>query len=445
MRSLGLLLGIAGALGLTLPYPYVGVLLWTWFALQQPHRDVYGFAQTAPLNFVLAIVTLGAWIFSRERKTAPGGFIFWMLVVFLLWMALNTYLAFDVIQAWPIWDQTWKTFLLGFVIAAVANSRIRMYALVWVIVIALFFYGVKGGLFTILTGGHFHVNGPAATQIGDNNQLATALLMVLPLANWLRGQVADKRISLLLMGGIGLTIIAVIGTYSRGALIGLGALGLFMLLRTRRRFVYIAAAATFGLLVINFMPQNFLHRASTISESTDLSAANKSDIDASFEGRLDAWRVAVDYASDHFPFGAGFSNLQLGKLYNSYSPGHAPHAAHSIYFEVLGDHGFVGLAMYLIIIAAAFLKCSRIMSLTKNEPERQWAYDLGIAIQGSLFVFCIAGAALSLAYYDLFVIDLAVLLPLWVIVRSALKTPKWTPTHAATPQVVHARNQVEAG
>jgi O-antigen ligase len=155
--------------------------------------------------------------------------------------------------------------------------------------------------------------------------------------------------------------------------------------------------------------------------------------------------VAIDYASDHFPFGAGFSNLQLGKLYNSYSPGHAPHAAHSIYFEVLGDHGFVGLAMYLIIIAAAFLKCSRIMSLTKNEPERQWAYDLGIAIQGSLFVFCIAGAALSLAYYDLFVIDLAVLLPLWVIVRSALKTPKWTPTHAATPQVVHARNQVEAG
>jgi len=445
MRGLGLLLGVVGALGLTLPYPYVGVLLWTWFALQQPHREVYGFAQTAPLNFVMAVVTLGAWVLSRERKTVPTGFLFWMLVLFLLWMALNSYFAFDVAQSAPIWDRTWKTFVLGFVIAAMATSRTRIYALIWIIVISLFFYGVKGGLFTILTGGHFHVNGPEETQIGDNNQLATALLMVLPLANWLRGQVADRRISLLLMGGIGLTIIAVIGTYSRGALIGLGALGLFMLLRSRNRFVYLAAAAVLGLFVINFMPQSFLHRATTISESTDLAASDRSDVDASFEGRLDAWRVATDYASDHFPFGAGFSNLQLGRLYTSYSPGHVPHAAHSIYFEVLGDHGFVGLAMYLIIIAAAFLKCSRIMSLTKNAPERRWAYDLALAIQGSLFVFCIAGAALSLAYYDLFVIDLAMLLPLWVIVRSALKTPKWTPVHAAMPHVLNGRNQVEAG
>jgi hypothetical protein len=44
MRGLSLLLGIVGALGLTVPYPFVGVLLWSWFALQQPHREVYGIA-----------------------------------------------------------------------------------------------------------------------------------------------------------------------------------------------------------------------------------------------------------------------------------------------------------------------------------------------------------------------------------------------------------------
>ena len=433
------------ALGLTVPYPYVGVLLWSWFALEQPHRDVYGFAQTAPLNFVLAIVTIGAWLLSRERKTAPGGFIFWMLVIFLLWMAINTYFAFNLEQSWPIWDRTWKTFALGFAVAAMSTTRVRMYALVWSVVIALFYYGVKGGLFTILTGGHFIVQGPAETLIGDNNQLATALLMVLPLANYLRGQVADRRISLLLLAGIGLTIIAVVGSYSRGALIGLGALGLFMLLRLRNRFVYLAAAAVLGLFIINFMPESFFHRAATISETADLSGTSSNEMDASFEGRLDAWRVAFGYASDHFPFGAGFSALQIPQLYNHYSPTGKPHAAHSIYFEVLGDHGFVGLAIYLIILAAAFFKCSRIMSLTKGAPERRWAYELALAIQASLFVFCVAGAALSLAYYDLFIIDLAILLPLWAVARSALKTPKWAPASAALPQMVHRRNEAETG
>ena len=108
-----------------------------------------------------------------------------------------------------------------------------MYALVWIIVISLFYYGVKGGLFTIATGGHFHVLGPAASIIGDNNQLALALLMTLPFANFLRGQVADKRIAWILLAGIVLTLISIIGSYSRGAIVGLGALSLFMLFRTR--------------------------------------------------------------------------------------------------------------------------------------------------------------------------------------------------------------------
>jgi probable O-glycosylation ligase (exosortase A-associated) len=437
MRGLSLLLGIVGALGLTVPYPFVGVLLWSWFALQQPHREVYGIAQALPLNLILAIVTLATWIFSRERKIAPAGFIFWLLIIFLLWMAFNSFLSFDWAQSGPIWDRTWKTFLLGFVIAAMCNTRLRMYALIWIVVIALFYFGVKGGLFTILTGGHFHVNGPDGTQIGDNNQLATALLMVLPLANYLRGQVADRRISLLLGVAMGLTTIAVVGSYSRGALIGLGALGLFMTLRARNRFVYLATAAVLGVFIISFMPETFFNRAATITGAADLSDApiGSSETDASFEGRLDAWRVAFLYAKDHFPIGAGFSAVQMAKIYNLYSPGHSPHAAHSIYFEVLGDHGFIGLAIYLMILAASFLKCSRIMSLTKNVPDLRWACDLAVAIQASLFVFCVAGAALSLAYYDLLIIDIAMLLPLWAIARAAKKVPKWKRASIALPQV----------
>jgi probable O-glycosylation ligase (exosortase A-associated) len=434
MRGLGLLLGIVGALGLTVPYPYVGVLLWSWFTLQQPHREVYGIAHSAPLNFILALVTLGAWFFSRERKTPPAGFMLWMFVIFLLWIAVSLFFAIDLELSWPNWDQIWKIFLLGFMVAAMSSSRIRIYALVWIIVISLFYYGVKGGLFTILTGGHYHVLGPETTQIADNNKLALALLMVVPLANYLRGQVADRRLSLLLRVAIGLTIVSVVGSYSRGALIGLGALGVYMLLRTRHRFVYLAMSAVLVLLIVSFMPETFFHRAATISETSDLSAGTAS-VDASFQARLDSWWVAWAYASDHFPLGAGFGGLTLPAIYNYYVPGHFAYVAHSIYFQVLGDLGFVGLAIYLIILAAAFFKCSRIMSVTKDAPELLWAYDLAVAIQASLFVFCVSGAGLSAAYYDLLYIELGMLLPLWQIARAAVPEGyRWTPARAALPQ-----------
>ena len=428
MRELGLLLGITGALGVTLAYPYVGVLLWSWFALQQPHREAYGFVQAAPLNLVIAVVTLGAWSLSRERKVPPQGFIFWMFVIFFIWMTLNSYFAFDPAISWPHWNQTWKTLLLGAVIAAMATSRNRFYTLVWVIVISLFYYGVKGGIFTILTGGNYRVLGPYGTVYADNNQLALALLMMLPFANYLRSQIADKRIAWALLAGILLTVISIIGSYSRGAFLGLGTLGLFMLLRMRRnRFAYLAIAGVAVLFLVSFMPENYFHRMDTISTATQ---------DTSFEGRLYSWKVALYYASDHFPFGAGFNGCVLAPVYYHYFPNQAPLVAHSIYFEVLGDHGFIGLGIYLIILAAAFIRCTIIIKVTRGLPEQLWARDLAIAIQASLFVFCIAGAALSMAYYDLFIIDVAMLLPLReiILLGGKQKRPKRTPPPKSVPQ-----------
>ena len=436
MHDLVLFLGIVGGLGITVAYPYVGALLWAWFTLQQPHQLAYGVVTEVPLNYVIAVVTLVAWFLSQERKIPPAGFIFWMSTIFVLWMAITTFFAFDPVQSWPYWNLTWKTFLLGFLIAAMATSRTRIDALIWIVVISLFYYGVKGGLFTILTGGGSMVFGPEGSTIADNNQLALALLMVLPFAIYLRGQVSDKRISYFLIAGIGLTVIAVVGSYSRGGLIGLGALGLFILLRVRNRFLYLAIASVLLVFVLNFMPEQFFQRVDTISTATI--STSTPNVDNPIEGRVYSWRVAFLYASDHFPLGAGFYGPQLGALYHQYFPDRVPLAAHSIYFQVLGEHGFIGLAMYLAILAAAFITCSRIISVTREIPDRQWAHDLAVSIQASLFVFCVAGAALSLAYYDLFIIDIALLLPLreLVLLERKQKRQAWKHPLASVSQEI---------
>ena len=87
-------------------------------------------------------------------------------------------------------------------------------------------------------------------------------------------------------------------------------------------------------------------------------------------------------------------------------------------------------------MAAAFLRCSKIISVTRGIPEQQWAHDLAIAIQASLFVFCVAGAALSMAYYDLFIIDVAMLLPLReiILLKAKSKRAAWKPSPAVVAQ-----------
>jgi putative inorganic carbon (HCO3(-)) transporter len=412
VRALVLVIGLVLGLGMTLTEPFAGVLIWEWFTLQNPHDEAYGIVHSLPINFVIAIVTLGTLAFSRERKLPPVTLISVLMLGFVAWMTFNSFFAFDPSWSWPLWSRTWKTFAFGLVVAATATSRERLYSAAWVAVISLFYYGAKGGLFTILTGGNFHVFGPPGTIIGDNNQLAVALLMALPLADFLRSEARNKWIARGLVAGMGLTVIAIVGTYSRGAVVGLVILAAFMLTRTRKKLVYICLASIVFVFILSFMPSSFFTRMHSISNASD---------DASFTGRLMAWQVAIRYATDHFPFGAGFYGPQLGAIFHAYFPGEMIHAAHSIYFQVLGEHGYIGFALYILLILAAFLLNLQIIRRARRQPEFGWARNLAVALQASLLVFCVSGALLSMAYYDLFVIEIAMLIPLAEIVRPQRK------------------------
>lgn len=404
---------------MTLRWPFVGVLIWEWFTLQNPHRETYGFIGSA--NMVIALVTLVAWAMSKERRAPPNGFILWGVIIFILWTTIGTFFAYDPEWSFGYWDRTWKTFALGILLAATVTNRVRAQAVMWVAVISLFYYGVKGGLFTIVTGGHNHVLGPSGTMINDNNQLAVAMLMTLPLAHYLRVQSTDKWVRLSLLAGIVLTVIAVIGTYSRGALIGLATLGFLGLLRMKRRLTYLAVASVLIAFTVHFMPAQYFDRMSTMNSVSSVQE------DQSFHGRIVAWKVAWNAAKDRFPFGAGFYGPQLGPFFHSYFPNEKNHAAHSIYFQVLGEHGFIGLGIYLLLIAASFLRLSRIIKMARRTAQQRWIAELGVALQASLIVFCVSGAALSLAYYDLFVIVICLLLPMWEMVRPKQGLPAWRP------------------
>jgi len=412
MRDIFLVVAVFIGLGFTLRFPFVGILLWVWFSIMSPHEEAFGFSQTLPLNFAIAIVTAVSWLVSKEPKRFPVHRVTVLLLVFLAWTTFNSFFAYAPDFSWPYWDRVWRIFALGFMISCLATNRVRVEAILWCAAISLMYYGVKGGIFTIATGGAYRVYGPPATIIGDNNQLALALLMVLPLMEYLRSTVASKLLSKILLGCMVLIGVSVLGSYSRGAYIGMAVLALFAVAQSKRKVVYFLAIGSFAIAALFLMPQSFHDRVDTIGSANS---------DASVQGRWMAWQVATRYAWDHFPFGAGFYAPQLRSIFNYYFPGESIHAAHSIYFQVLGEHGFIGLTLYLGLLIVAALCFRRLARLKLQNTDADWIHRLSQLCFSGIVAFGVGGAALSMAYYDLFIIIICLIPPLTLIAEAAIK------------------------
>ena len=99
---------------------------------------------------------------------------------------ITTIFSVYPILAWPQLEKVLKIQLMVYVTMMVMHNKERLNLLVWVLALSLAFYGVKGGIFTILHGGIYHVKGPPNTFIGGNNEMALALIMTIPLLRYLQ-------------------------------------------------------------------------------------------------------------------------------------------------------------------------------------------------------------------------------------------------------------------
>ncbi|MBX9848912.1 MAG: hypothetical protein K2X64_06430 [Rhodocyclaceae bacterium] len=72
----------------------------------------------------------------------------------------------------------------------------------------------------------------------------------------------------------------------------------------------------------------------------------------------------------------------------------------SVYFEVLGEHGFIGRIPFLLLLAMTWFKCSSIKRVAGSDPHNAWARDLAVMIQVSMVAYMSGGAFLGLAYFD---------------------------------------------
>jgi len=372
--------------------PYVGVLLWSWIGYMNPHRLGWGFAYNFPFAMLIGLVTIIGILFSKDPKRLPKDRIVYLLVIFNIWILITTALALDSAYAWVDWDKVVKVQLITFITLMLINSRERIHLLVTVIALSLAFYGVKGGIFTVLTGGQFHVVGPEGSFISGNTEIALALVMTLPLLRYLQLSFEKKWMQWAMLGAALLSMVAIVGSYSRGAFLAAAAM-IFVLWYKSKQKLLIGGMMFLGVIVMfAFMPDKWSDRMGTIETFEE---------DKSAMGRINAWYFAFNLAKDRPLIGGGFGAFDR-RYFKIYAP--EPdnfHDAHSIYFEILGEQGFVGLGLFLLIIFLTWRTGNHIMRITKGNDELKWANDLAMMVQVSLAGYIVGGAFLGLAYFDL--------------------------------------------
>jgi probable O-glycosylation ligase (exosortase A-associated) len=390
MRDIALTLVIFGTLPFILWRPHIGVLVWTWIGFMNPHRLTWNFAYDMPFAMIVALVTLVSLLISREPKKIPWTRESIVLVIFVAWILVTTVNAMYPIRAWPHFNQIWKIQLMVFVTMMLMQSKERINQLVWVIAMSIGFYGVKGGIFTIVHGGVYHVRGPEGSFIGGDNEMGLALIMTIPLLRYLQLTTRSTWVRAFLVAAMVLCAVATVGSQSRGALLGLVAMGTFLWLKSRNKIFTALMGAVAVVMVLLVMPQQWYDRMATIKNyETDQSAM----------GRLNAWQMAYNMAKDR-PLGGGLDAFQeYSFILYAPDPEH-PHDSHSIYFEVLGEHGFVGLGLFLMLGLMTWRSASWVIARTRRDREKRWAADLAAMVQVSLVGYGSAGAFLGLAYFD---------------------------------------------
>lgn len=375
--------------------PWVGILTWSWLGYMNPHRLTWDFAATMPWAQMVALATLvgvmltGAlqrsrWDMWRAREV-------WLLLV--LW---GIFIGTTIIATYPEealeqLSKVSKIFFMTFMTLALLQNAQRLKLLLWVIGLSIGFYGLKGGIFTVTTGGIHQVLGPPGSFFGGNTEVGLALNMVLPILVFLRRQEKRSWVRNILFAIIVFSVIAVIGTYSRGAFLGLIVVLAVLLLKSRRKTIVLGLIAIGIAFASTAMPEKWFGRMGTIrTYEEDRSATN----------RLEAWKVATHLSLEHPLTGGGFRTFTR-EIFERYGfPGGRD--AHSIYFQVLGEHGFLGLAVYLAVIVSTWWSLRGMIRRRYADAARQWIPGCAQMLEASLLAYLITGAFLSLSYFDLF-------------------------------------------
>lgn len=405
MRDLMVLAGLLVFVPLALGNAFAAYLLWGWTSLVAIDNYVFGFMTDVRMNMLFALIALGTLLMGKDKEKGPWAInrTSVLLIAFLVQATFSAIFAYEGnVLNWELYEKLAKTLLFVLLMPLVVTRRYRIYAMILMICLGLGFHGLIDGLKFFSSGGSHLVRG--FRKFGDNNHLAIALVMVIPLLLYIAQYASSRLVRIAALGSVLVTVGAIIGTRSRGGFISLAAVGFWLVLSSRRKLGGVAALVAAIGIGVALAPASWTERMETIKSAEE---------DSSFLQRVEAWQVSSAIALKNPILGGGFHAVQIQSVWERFrgnpgllgfvsirQPSQVFRAAHSIYFEVLGDFGFLGFFIFFAILINALVSALEIRHLAAADQQLEWATDLSRALAAVVFGFMVGGGGVSLAYSE---------------------------------------------
>ena len=408
VRDLAFIGFLVALIGMGFRRPFLLVLGYVYVDIVSPQRLTYLLLNTVPISLIMVLLAVGGWALfddKRDTRAAPRQF---MMLILLIYCGITTMQADFPIEALTKWDWVWKALAFGIFLPLTLRTRLRMEALSLFMILSAASIIIVGGIKTLVSGGGY---GALNLMVSNNSGLyegsiiSAVSIAIIPLILWLVrfGTIypADWRVRIFAYALVFACLLIPVGTQARTGLICIGVLGVMMLRSTKRRVLYVTCVAVASLIVIPLLPSSFTERMDTIK-------GYKADTSAGT--RLAVWAWTWDYVKDH-PFGGGFDAYRQNKIRvvtvdDGKSGGESPvnveydqsRAYHSSYFEMLGEQGFPGLAIWLLIHFGGLIRMEILRARYKKRDGSEWICALANALQQAHLIYLVGSLFVGIAF-----------------------------------------------
>jgi probable O-glycosylation ligase (exosortase A-associated) len=413
----------------SLKRPFIGLGIWLWSSTYHISMFTFGFASAIPFNKVFALATIISFVINRDKPGFRLNSISAMIFLFFIISTISNNFPLNNPEASnAAWEDYAKIVVFYFIAIGVLDKEVHYNFLIWLMVVAIGGLASAEGAKLLLSGGSYRTASIAGV-VGDNNFFGVMAGTALPFINYLRVQSTNKTVQSGLLAALILSCLGIFATYSRGALLGILIFAFFLIQKAENKPLWIVVVTLVTVAFMSFLPDTWFNRMDTM---------NAAEKDTSFMGRVLAWKISALVAMDNV-FGGGFRAIETPVTWFVYGPGlykldfliatdnDLPPgfilASHSVYFQILGNQGFIGLFLFLLILVTSYFKAGHIHKVAKANGQH-WAMDLTKMIQVAILIYAVTGALVAIAYFDFIYAIFAIVTTL----ESSVK-PKYYPRY----------------
>ena len=373
---------------------FYALLLYMWNAYFRPEDWVWtDLISNLHISYIAGCYVVLATLFSGKRLPMNGRI--GLMMLFLIHTLLSTLLSEHFEYCWLYWVDFLKTIIITYLMIILIDDFSKFRLVLLVVALSLGLEASKQGWFYLLTSPGGANSNPIAF-LGDNNGVAVGMLMLVPIIALL-AQTTPRRWArlfywLMLVG----VLYRALSTYSRGGFLACIAMGSTYCLYSQKKLRMLFASTIIVAIVLPTLPDTFWNRMTTIQtyqEAEDTSAL----------GRFHFWQVAREMAAAHPFLGVGYHGYNLS--YDDYdsSQGKYGHlrAAHNSPLAVVAELGYLGLAIYMIIILSSLEACHRVRKLAATDPSLLDFSQSATALITSLLVFLVGGFFVTFQYQEM--------------------------------------------